>query len=41
MDLIDTLRSPEGKTFEFKQDLSSPDGFKRTATVTDVDTPSA
>ena len=30
MDLIETLRSPEGKTLEFKRDLSSPDGFKRT-----------
>ena len=30
MDLITTLRSPEGKTLEFKQDLSSPAGFKRT-----------
>jgi predicted HTH transcriptional regulator len=30
MDLIETLRSPEGKTLEFKQDLSSPAGFKRT-----------
>lgn len=30
MDLIETLRSPEGKTLEFKRDLSSPDPFKRT-----------
>ena len=30
MDLIETLRSPEGKTLEFKRDLSSPAGFKRT-----------
>ena len=30
MDLIETLRNPEGKTLEFKQDLSSPAGFKRT-----------
>jgi predicted HTH transcriptional regulator len=30
MDLIEILRSPEGKTLEFKQDLSSPAGFKRT-----------
>jgi predicted HTH transcriptional regulator len=30
MDLIETLRRPEGKTLEFKRDLSSPDGFKRT-----------
>ena len=30
MDLIETLRSPEGKTLEFKRDLSSTDPFKRT-----------
>lgn len=30
MDLIETLRSPEGKTLEFKRDLSAPAGFKRT-----------
>ena len=30
MDLIEALRRPEGKTLEFKRDLSSPDGFKRT-----------
>lgn len=30
MDLIETLRRPEGKTLEFKQDLSSPTGLKRT-----------
>ncbi len=30
MDLIETLRRSEGKTLEFKQDLSSPAGFKRT-----------
>lgn len=30
MDLIETLCSPEGKTLEFKQDLSSPAGFTRT-----------
>lgn len=29
MDLIDTLRRPEGKTLEFKRDLSSPDGMLR------------
>jgi predicted HTH transcriptional regulator len=31
MDLIEILRNPEGKTLEFKRDLSSPDGIKRTA----------
>ena len=30
MDLIDALRRPEGKTLEFKRDLSSPDGFLKT-----------
>ena len=30
MDLLDALRSPEGKTLEFKRDLSSPEGFLRT-----------
>ena len=30
MNLIEALRSPEGKTLEFKRNLSSPDGFKRT-----------
>lgn len=30
MNLIETLRSSEGKTLEFKQDLSSPSGIKRT-----------
>ena len=30
MDLAETLRSPEGKTLEFKRDLSSPDRFLRT-----------
>ena len=30
MDLVDTLRRPEGKTLEFKRDLSSPDGVLRT-----------
>lgn len=30
MDLIETLRRPEGKTLEFKRDLSSPDGLMRT-----------
>jgi len=27
MDLIDALRRPEGKTLEFKRDLSPPAGF--------------
>ena len=31
MELIDMLRRPEGKTLEFKLDLSSPQGFLRTA----------
>lgn len=31
MDLTDILRRPEGKTLEFKRDLSSPQGFLRTA----------
>lgn len=30
MDLLDALRRPEGKTIEFKRDLSSPDGLLRT-----------
>lgn len=30
MDLTDILRRPEGKTLEFKRDLSSPQGFLRT-----------
>lgn len=30
MDLLDALRRPEGKTLEFKRDLSSPDGLLRT-----------
>jgi ATP-dependent DNA helicase RecG len=30
MDAIDTLKRPEGKTLEFKRDLSSPDGVLRT-----------
>ena len=31
MELTDILRRPEGKTLEFKLDLSSPQGFLRTA----------
>ena len=30
MDLLDALRRPEGKTLEFKRNLSSPDGLLRT-----------
>ena len=30
MDLIATLKRPEGKTLEFKRDLSSPRGIVRT-----------
>ena len=30
LDLIDALRRPEGKTLEFKRDLSAPDGFLKT-----------
>jgi Predicted transcriptional regulator containing an HTH domain and an uncharacterized domain shared with the mammalian protein Schlafen len=30
MDLLEALRRPEGKTLEFKRDLSSPDGVLRT-----------
>ena len=30
MDLAETLRKPEGKTLEFKRDLSSPDRFLHT-----------
>jgi predicted HTH transcriptional regulator len=30
VDLLDALRRPEGKTLEFKRDLSSPDGLLRT-----------
>jgi predicted HTH transcriptional regulator len=29
MDLLDLLRRPEGKTLEFKRDLSSPRGVLR------------
>ncbi len=31
MDLVEILRRPEGKTLEFKRDLSSPEGLLRTA----------
>ncbi|MCO6512471.1 MAG: ATP-binding protein [Aridibacter famidurans] len=30
MDLLELLRRPEGKTLEFKRDLTSPDGLLRT-----------
>ena len=30
MDLLATLKRPEGKTLEFKRDLSSPRGIVRT-----------
>ncbi|MCC6366236.1 MAG: ATP-binding protein [Bryobacterales bacterium] len=30
MPLVDLLRRPEGKTLEFKRDLSSPDGILKT-----------
>ena len=30
MDLLDAMRRPEGKTLEFKRDLSSPEGLLRT-----------
>jgi hypothetical protein len=30
MDLVELLKRPEGKTLEFKQDLSSPEGVMRT-----------
>ena len=30
MDLVELLRRPEGKTLEFKRDLSSPEGVLRT-----------
>lgn len=30
MDFLEALKSPEGKTLEFKRDLSSPDGVLRT-----------
>ena len=30
MDLVETLKRPEGKTLEFKRDLSSPDGALKT-----------
>jgi hypothetical protein len=29
MDILDLLKHPEGKTLEFKRDLSSPDGMLR------------
>ena len=30
MDLVEILRRPEGKTLEFKRDLSSPEGVLKT-----------
>ena len=33
MDLLAVLARPEGKTIEFKRDLSSPAGFLRTVTA--------
>lgn len=30
MEIVDLLSRPEGKTLEFKRDLSSPDGVLRT-----------
>ena len=30
MDLVDILTRPEGKSLEFKRDLSSPDGVLKT-----------
>lgn len=30
MDLVEILTRPEGKTLEFKRDLSSPDGVLKT-----------
>ena len=30
MDIVDALKRPEGKTLEFKRDLSSPEGVLRT-----------
>ncbi len=30
MDLVEILKRPEGKTLEFKRDLSSPDGALKT-----------
>lgn len=33
MELTDILKTPEGKTLEFKRDLSSPQGFIRTVTA--------
>ena len=33
MDIESLLRSPEGKTVEFKRDLSSPDGVLRSITA--------
>src|SRR5436309_8387681 len=30
MDLVEILKRPEGKTLEFKRDLSSPDGARKT-----------
>jgi ATP-dependent DNA helicase RecG len=30
VDLIDLLRRPEGKTLEYKRDLSSPEGVLKT-----------
>lgn len=30
MDLLDLLKRPEGKTLEFKRDLSAPDGALKT-----------
>ena len=33
MDIESLLRSPEGKTVEFKRDLASPDGVLRSITA--------
>ena len=30
IDLVETLKRPEGKTLEFKRDLSSPEGVLKT-----------
>ncbi len=35
MDLTEILREPEGKTVEFKRDLSSPNPFLRTVVAFD------
>ena len=38
MDLVEILKRPEGKSLEFKRDLSSPDGVLKTIVLDGLDT---